>query len=390
MDAINWNALLSVTKKKKKKRVKRRTVSNSSSSNNVPTGGTGAPQVTNGQFVFPMTFTTKPRSPTKSPSKHESYLTAGTISPEEIKRRIQAFIGSFFIEHKGKALNVTDFTDKESAVNILQFMKPLTSVKGEIGRHIAQGGFGDTYYHSDPNKIIKVIDIYGGTYHAFSADPSDIIAELLIQYILQLDTEYPNMVPTIYDIYYDKTKAAIWIIMEKMDKTLDQVFNEELGTISLRTFRGYIKQILEMLVYLNKTYGFVHRDLKPKNIMVKAETVIKRTLRGKNKEEIVNKVRLIDFGFSVMILEGIKLGSTFYFKNESPCRGRQDTTYLFGELNTMRGKFDTKVQDFLDEILTPIGKPVRGLMNFNGKLLSCPSTRILDPAKALRTLENTV
>lgn len=389
---------LKKVKKAKKNTARQRNSTSESTSgsnhgNNIPTGGTGAPQITMGQFVFPMT--TKPstsKSKSKSASKHASYLTAGTIGPEEIKRRIQSFLDNFFKKHDGQSLTVNNLIDKDSLVDIYKFMKPVNAaVEAQKGEEIGSGGFGNTYQHTDPNKVIKVISIHQVTEGFSSATPADIIAELLIQYILQLDTERPGMVPIIYDIYYDKPKKGVWVIMEKMDKTIQSLFREHIGIVDLRTFKGVLRQILEMLVYLNDKYGFVHRDLKVDNIMVKEEKVMKKTLRGKNKEELINKVKFIDFGLSAMNFEGLKIGSSYYFKDYSPCRGRQDTTFLFVSLKQIERRFDEKVKEYLDEMLAPIERPIPGMVsNFNGKLLACPSTRILDPAKALRKLENTV
>lgn len=386
------------TKKKKLKRVKHKTVKNgksksgSNTANNIPTGGTGAPQISMGQFVFPMTTKPPSKSKSKSASKHASYLTAGTIGSEEVKRRIQSFLDSFFIKHEGQSLTVNNLIDKDDLIDIYKFMKPVTAaVEAQKGEEIGSGGFGNTYQHSDPDKVIKVISIHQVTREFTSATPTDLVAELLIQYILQLDTEHPGMVPTIYDIYYDAPKKSIWVIMEKMDNTIKGLFREHIGIVDLKTFRGVIRQVLEMLVYLNDKYGFVHRDLKIENIMVKEEKIVKKTLRGKNKEELVNKVKFIDFGLSAMNFEGLKIGSSYYFKDYSPCRGRQDTTFLFVSLKQIGGRFNAKVNEYLDDMLAPIERPIPGFVsNFNGKLLACPSTRILDPAKALRKLENTV
>ncbi len=392
-------------KKKKLRRVKHKTVKNGKSksksktksktkSNNVPTGGTGAPQIRMGQFVFPMIVA--PKSPSKSKSKSRSkpasYLTAGTIGTEEVKRRIQSFLDRFFTEHDGKTLTVNNLINKEELVDVFKFMKPAgPEIKAKKGDSIGSGGFGDTYQHSDSDKVIKVISIHQVTQEFTSATPADLVAELLIQYILQLDTEHPGMVPTIHDIYYDAPKKSIWTIMEKMDKTITGLFREHIGIVDLKTFRGVIRQVLEILVYLNDKYGFVHRDLKTDNIMVKEERVIKKTLRGRNREETVNMVKFIDFGLSAMNFEGLKIGSSYYFRDYSPCRGRQDTTFLFVSLKQIGERFNAKINEYLDEMLAPIERPIPGFVsNFNGKLLACPTTRILDPAKALRSLENTV
>lgn len=390
---LNLNAIFGA-KTKKKKRVKRRTISKSKSTNS-PGGGTGAPKVVNGQFAFPTTFKVKTPSPPKTPSKHDSYLTSGKIGAEEIRRRIQGFIDSFFISHKGTPLTVDNLVNHDS-VDILLFMKPLAAdEKGRARDIIGAGGFGNALQHEDPTKIIKEIKFYDKWSRMFNVQPADIIAELLIQYILQVDTEHPSMVPAIHAIYYDKTKDAIWIVMDKLDKTVDALFESEAtetGYVGLRTFKNIVSQILEMLIYLNDAYGFVHRDLKGDNTMIKSETVMKKTLRGKNKEEVINRVKLIDFGFSAMNFEGLRLGSTHTFKNNSPCRGRQDTTFLFVYFNGMRGIFDSKVQRFLNEILEPISRVKSWAFAYNrdGKLLACPSTRILNPTKALRLLQGFV
>ncbi len=349
------------------------------------------PSIINGKFVFPGLI--KEPSPKRSSSKHNSYLTKGTVTADEIIERTKAFIAAFFKEHDGDTLNVEDILTDETMKDILKYMKPLPKGLFKKDEKIGDGGFGDAFVAADPTKIVKTINFYNKLTDFFNVKVSDIISEALIQYIIQTDPVHPEFVPAIHGIYYSKSLGTIYIVMDRLDTTLDEIFSKEIASFS--KFKGLIEQVLEILVYLNKTYGFVHRDLKGNNIMVKTVKEPRVSLRGKAKEVEVSKVRLIDFGFSAMNLEyadgrKLRISSSHSFTDNSPCRGRQDTYLLFFYFNGKSGWFDAKTRSFLDEILEPMrGRSGRWNLAYNrdGTLLACPTTRILDPPAALRHLQ---
>jgi hypothetical protein len=390
LNNLNLNNIFGIaTTKKRKRKVKRASTTKSKTPSPKP------PTVINGQFVFPMggpgTGAIEPITvSSKSKSSHKSYLTKGTVTAEEVVTRIETFIDTFFKEHAGDKLTVDDLIKESGEKDLIKYIKPMPeTVTAEI---IGSGGFGNAFVAADPTKIVKVIKFYDRMSRFFNVQLIDIILEVLIQYIIQNDATHPEIVPVVHGIYCNKEKDTIYVVMDRLDKTLDNIF--EAGRTSIATFKDLIGQVLEILIYLNNTYGFVHRDLKGNNIMVKVEKVMRVGLRTKGREVEVNRVRLIDFGFSAMNLEyadgkPLRISSTHSFRNDSPCRGRQDTTFLFVYLNGHRDWFDAKTKEFLDEILAPVAG-IRSwgfAYNRDGKLLACPTTKILDPPAALRRLK---
>jgi serine/threonine protein kinase len=73
-----------------------------------------------------------------------------------------------------------------------------------------------------------------------------------------------------------------FMIMEKLDKTLNALYIEQNRTFSLKTLALIANELMVSLMELHK-HGYLHRDIKPENIMT---------------AERSHAVKLIDFGLA--------------------------------------------------------------------------------------------
>jgi len=80
---------------------------------------------------------------------------------------------------------------------------------------------------------------------------------------------------------------SIWIQMEKMEKTFLDFLLVPSPRPTLASLMPYFTDLCDTLEYLQTTYKFNHRDMKPDNLMVKD-----------------GKIKLIDFGYSILTFGG--------------------------------------------------------------------------------------
>ncbi len=319
-----------------------------------------------------------------------SMVFGSTTTVEEILPRVQAYIDRFFTGSPhtltaNEFISYYEYTDVGHArgVPLDRFLSLIPEIpRSELNKIqdiIASGSYGSVHKSSDPSKVIKEV--------IFEEDPYglgltiDYFAETLIQFIIQTDETYGSAVPAIHNIYRDNVASRLYIVMDKLDESLDGRLIADgrvHGLARFSLFKDLMIQLLRILIHLNATYGFVHRDLKGNNIMLKGADI-----------------KLIDFGFSVMNFvnaEGttFRLAASHSFPIKSPCRFRQDIGQLFVYLNEYRHRLDQRTIRFLAEIL-PVGLRSRGyrqMYNKTGAIMGCPTTAVLDPIRALEQLES--
>jgi serine/threonine protein kinase len=73
-------------------------------------------------------------------------------------------------------------------------------------------------------------------------------------------------------VIYDNWKGgslvvSLWIIMDFIDGTLHKLIHEQKEKPLVPSIESIASQLAEVLVYFSSV-GFVHRDLKPDNILV--------------------------------------------------------------------------------------------------------------------------
>ncbi len=318
-----------------------------------------------------------------------SMLISGTVSALEVANRIQEYIDLFLnrVPHPINAASLLTsyrYTDDSPATgpqlerlyNLFPILIP--AEKAKKGAAVASGTYGSVFLSSDPDTVIKVVSIEEDPYG--DIPDTDYIAETLINYILQTDPEHPEYVPHIKAIYNNREDQQLWIVMDRLDKTIWNEFEEErlaLGKITYPTFKNRMMQILRILIYFNQKYGFVHRDLKSNNIMLKGDTV-----------------KLIDFGFAAINVMApddstYRIASGHFIGRAIPCRARQDVASMFYDFYENRVNFDDKVNRFLFNIipLTRQAYTRRNMYNRRGNILSCPDFAVLNPETVLARLE---
>ena len=114
----------------------------------------------------------------------------------------------------------------------------------------------------------------------------NVLCEVIIQVILSCDPVHSDKVPKIIKVFKRTPEAkSLWIQMEKMEQTfLDLITTTK---PSLEILKPYFSDLCNTLEYLQTTYLFNHRDMNPDNLMIKK-----------------GKIKLIDFGYSILTFNG--------------------------------------------------------------------------------------
>lgn len=192
---------------------------------------------------------------------------------------------------------------------------------------------------------------------------------------------HPNIV-NIYDVGYDKIdgKDIHYIVMEYINgKTLKEVITEK-GKLSESQTLDYSIQIAEALKHAHKNH-IIHRDIKPHNIMITEDNIVKVT----------------DFGIaravtsSTITTTSNVLGSVHYFSPEQARGGYTDEKsdiYSLGivmyEMLTGKLPFNGEtpigiaLKHVQDEIIPPIVENPNISSSFNEIILKCVKKRQSD------------
>ncbi|HOL19691.1 MAG TPA: PhoPQ-activated protein PqaA family protein [Candidatus Hydrogenedens sp.] len=194
----------------------------------------------------------------------------------------------------------------------------MSSLSGDIPSHIgvyrideriAEGGFGVVYRGFDPRLkrevAIKVL------HPQHSSEPSRV-SRFLREAQSAARLNYPGIVQ-IYDIVEENQRLAL--VMEYVNgKNLDRYLREH-PNLSLVERIGIGVQIAEAL-YLAHQAGIVHRDVKPANILVDENGIVKLT--------DFNLARLRDTSLTPLTGEHNVLGTPAYMSPEQ-CLGKEAT-----------------------------------------------------------------
>jgi len=192
---------------------------------------------------------------------------------------------------------------------------------------------------------------------------------------------HPNIV-NIYDVGYDKIdgKDIHYIVMEYINgKTLKEIITEK-GKLSELEALDYSTQIAEALKHAHKNH-IIHRDIKPHNIMITEDNIVKVT----------------DFGIaravtsSTITTTSNVLGSVHYFSPEQARGGYTDEKsdiYSLGivmyEMLTGKVPFNGEtpigvaLKHVQDEIIPPILENPNISPSFNKIILKCVQKRQSD------------
>ena len=119
------------------------------------------------------------------------------------------------------------------------------------------------------NSSMNRIEVLKSLRYTNSTEKNNIMKEIKNQILLE---KYSFHIPRIYNVYEDNKNHCIWVAMEEMQgRNLREIITEnekENGNHSHHNKYSIIDYICESLAELHSLEGFVHKDLKPENIIV--------------------------------------------------------------------------------------------------------------------------
>lgn len=175
----------------------------------------------------------------------------------------------------------------------------MIEIKGQIGKYkiirkLGSGGFGTVYLAEDTilktNRAIKVP-------HRLGVQTEKSLQECILQTRL---LDHPNIVKL---LTVDIVDSTILMVMEYIKGTDLESILDEKDTLDIKTALSYFYQVLSALEFAHDN-KVIHRDIRPSNILINEEDVIKIT----------------DFGTSTLLNERqyatTKIGSPPYMAPE--------------------------------------------------------------------------
>jgi casein kinase II subunit alpha len=168
---------------------------------------------------------------------------------------------------------------------IIQFYENFLKIElnpfnfNEIGGIFKEGSHSNIYYLDDNKKqIIKIIN---------SQKKEKILKEAFFHFYLNKNW-IVEFIPNIDNLVYDDNKKVYGIIIPYIDSLPTTEILKIMTPIDRKIFMYKILKILHII----HTCGFIHRDIKPQNIIIEKNT---------------NKIYLIDFGIADFYQFGNKM-----------------------------------------------------------------------------------
>ena len=173
-------------------------------------------------------------------------------------------------------------------------------------KKLGKGGFGQLYlgrnFRENDLVAIKVED----------RGPN---SRLFIEYEIMKELSGGDGIPKPYRLH--EGKSHNYLIMQLLGKSLDKLFIDMNKKFSIKTICMIAYQVIQRVEYMHSK-GYIHRDIKPGNILI-----------GKNLES--KKLYIIDFGLSKKYVE--KNGKHIIYKEGKGLTG----TPRYVSLNTHYG-----------------------------------------------------
>jgi serine/threonine protein kinase len=193
-----------------------------------------------------------------------------------------------------------------------------------IGGLIGKGTYGITLAAYDDSRAPYAIKVVPASQFI------DVFNETLIQILLERESRMqPDgpYVPSVIGLGVDIITDDVYVITERMTGTLQDLLASNSPETNVAIVDTMLEQISNALRFFGKRLKFNHRDLKDDNIMY-----VKRD----NKYYF----KMIDFGFSCLMWNGLRLRGNTYFSDERPCyREDRDLAQLVYHLYL----YDTKL-----------------------------------------------
>lgn len=226
-----------------------------------------------------------------------------------------------------------------------------------VGSLLGKGSYGKTLQatHSIDNTVsaIKVLDI--GKSHNQREFIRNTVKESIINIVLEkTSANQPDgpFVPELYEMAIDVQRNLLLIRQERLYDTLAQMYNSSTKEQNEYNIPETLGDLAYVLNFFYKELEFNHRDLKSDNVMYKLSK------SGKAM------IRLIDFGFSCLTWNGVKISGTHFFPLNVQCYvpSRDLTQFVYEIWYSFRSRFSMKTQKLLEELLTfPTGNKMCSL-----------------------------
>jgi serine/threonine protein kinase len=190
---------------------------------------------------------------------------------------------------------------------------------------------------------------------------SGIFKELFIQYLIAEDGLFGPTVPMIYNIYRAIQGTTPSIVIE-MSYGTSTVFNylSTLPRITFSTFYEITKTAFTLLQKLHARFGFVHRDFKLNNLLLRASAggAAAGGGGGGGAAAAGYSIQIIDFGMACInvhaggINYAIKATGHETYMFDLPCREQQDViTYLLFYMDYFAPRSEKRIIDFIRDFI---------------------------------------
>ncbi|CAJ0936280.1 unnamed protein product, partial [Mesorhabditis belari] len=200
---------------------------------------------------------------------------------------------------------------------------------------IGNGAFGCVYLFRNPTFVVKVMQCEGdrfqqATKRKYSQAEGEILRKL----------DHPNIIRsfrTLEILHHDQMSFAI--VMEFCELgSLDQIVFTPKYIYTMKTVVEWSTQLFSALIYLHEMHRLTHRDVKPENILVTGDFILKLADFGTAKKNDNTRI-------------GSFIGTTRYM---SPSRDR-DNVDPFDMSRAVGLDPLPKVVDELRHLIRPIG-----------------------------------
>ena len=171
----------------------------------------------------------------------------------------------------------------------------------EIQDRLGRGSFGEVYECTGPNGEALAAKLEPRRSEGKArGGPSQLRYEERVYRLLEGGDGIPSVVEYFTDGDYNI------LIMQRMGKSLEDVLEEQGGTLSSKTVLALGVRLLQALRHIHNK-GMIHRDLKPQNMMLSTDNTDSR-------------VYLIDFGLSKRFMDPVS-GHVEYARNRRGLTG---------------------------------------------------------------------
>ncbi len=215
----------------------------------------------------------------------------------------------------------------------------------KVLKKIGEGGFGTVYLGEQKSKVLKRIFRERVAIKVMPIDNGDHVGRYLEEINALSELNHPNIV-AFRSCGENKIEKIIIVFTEYIDgKTIDDIVKEK-GVLEVSNAASIVIECARALEYALKSKEFIHRDIKPDNIMVQHETeyvkvvdlgLVRRleggsltrpgTLIGTAKYMAPERILLepVDFRSDIY-----SLGATLFFMlaGRAPFEGKGEERYL--------------------------------------------------------------